>query len=289
MGIANLKPISRPDIFHYHDIRQYLHAQIDYLKHCDPEFSLRQLAGNAKISVGLLPAILSRKATLTAKALKKLIPHLGIPQNEITFLTYLRELSESSSQKDRVRAFKFIRRFGRFSESQRSELESYRYLTKWYYPIIRELATWPDFKLEAKWIRAQLNGRISLAKANEAIVFLISKGYLVRNADGKISQGEAVISCTGGVYKLAMSEYHCHLLDLAKTSIFEVPRDERELNALTFSLNQNHMPALKTIFSNTIDQVRQLAEAQGPKDSVMQVNLLAFPIAQKPSKKNGSK
>ena len=148
----------RPDIFQHHDIREFLQEHFAYLKMQDPQFSLRNLAVRAGLSVGILPDIMSRKVTLTAKALEKIVPFLEIPKNEIVFLNWLRELSEGHTHEERAHAYKNIRRHGRYSHAQKKELESYQYLSKWYYPVIREMANWPDFQLEAKWVRARLGG-----------------------------------------------------------------------------------------------------------------------------------
>jgi uncharacterized protein (TIGR02147 family) len=279
MGVPHLKAM-RPDIFRYHDMRAYLATLFVYLREVDPQFSLRHLAEKSGVSLGLLSGVIANKITLTEKALHKISPHLGLPQNEVIFFGWLRALSESSKNEERVRAFNNIRRHGRFSEAQKKELDAYRYLTKWYYPVVRELALWPEFQLDAKWVRDRLNGKISLVEAKDALLFLLSRGYLVTDDNGVVRLGTPKITCTGGIFRLAMSEYHKQLLDIAKNSIAEIERDHRDINALTISCDEDGILAVKEIFREALEKLRLIGEGRSRKSKVLQMHLLAFPVAQ---------
>ncbi|MGE0761837.1 MAG: TIGR02147 family protein [Bdellovibrionales bacterium] len=270
----------RPDVFSYHDIHQFLTDHFDYARMADRHFSLRKLAERADLSTGLLPGILARKITLSKQTLSKLSEHLDLSKPELQFLEWLRQLSESPTLEEKHRAYKNICRYQKFQKKNRTEIEVHHYLQKWYYPVIRELVKLPTFQLSPEWIRKQLGGQIKLSEARDALNFLLKNGYVQIDESGRTILPQKQITAAGGAYKLAMAEYYRQILDLAHRSIYDTTSDNRELNVHTFAFAQKDFHQVKTLFSETLQKLRTLQVEERDKDSVYQVTLLAFPVAQ---------
>jgi uncharacterized protein (TIGR02147 family) len=270
----------RPNIYAYHSLHEFLNDTIKYLTEKNHKFSLRRLAIKSGVNHGQISRLLNRHATITEKVLEKLLPELELNQEESSFLFALRSLSESKTQEDRVKAFKKILRFRNFKTLNQQNLIEHEYLSNWYYPVIRELAKLPEFKLNARWIRSQLQKKITVSEAQLAINFLVNHGYLDLDYKGRVKVTKTQITCASGIYRLAASEYHEQLLKLANESIYDVERDLREISSHTLAMPKDKIVEVRNIIRNAIQQIRDLDMEDGERDSVYQISLLAFPVAQ---------
>src|SRR5581483_10273558 len=94
----------RPLIFQYHDYRAFFKDWFNYRKELDKDFSMRGLAGQTKLSTGYLPSVITGNRPISGKALAKIIPKLGLSQNEAAYLELMVTLSDGENQNVRVNA-----------------------------------------------------------------------------------------------------------------------------------------------------------------------------------------
>ncbi|MBT4762066.1 MAG: TIGR02147 family protein [Bdellovibrionaceae bacterium] len=270
----------RPNIFDYYDYREFLRLWLDYLKSKNKKLSLRKLGMSSGLSAWYLPKVLSGERELSLKAIEMLGPHLQLNKNEYSFLKQLRNLSDSYTQKERQEAFEKIRRFTDFRSVNAKSLDSYKYLSAWYYVAIREMAQLPDFQLDPKWIRKKLKYKISPTEARDALNFLLGNGYLELDENGKVISPEKPIVCDGGMYRLAMSSFIEQMLQLGVQSIFDTKREQRNHGLYTLSLSHKKFKKVQDILFSTLGAIQKISEeASGdPSDTVYQVSLLAFPL-----------
>lgn len=281
MGLPLQKRDQRPDVFTYHDIHDFLKDHVEFLKSKEPSFSLRQLALISGLSSGLLPSIFARRTTLSQATLDKLAPHLQLSKPELKFLEWLRQLSEAPTKEEKLKAYRNIRRFGDYQGHNAETIESHQYLHKWYYAVIRELVKLPEFKFDPKWVQKKLNGRISLKETREALKFLQDHKYITVDTNGKAHVSQKKIVCSGGVYKMAMSDYHKQVLNFASDSIYDVPSDFRDLNIYTFAFADDQFHQVKEILAEALNKLVDLKVDDEKKNHVYKACLLAFPITKK--------
>ena len=228
----------KPNIQNYHDYLEFLKDWTEYLKEQERGFSLRKIAKDAGIASGYLPMCFSRKRTLSFKFYEKIKPFLKLSAKEKRFLDLLRVISESEQPSERVQALTDFQKLKVYKENHHSELEAHQYLSRWYYVAIRELVNLPDFKNEPAWIQERLRGRISQKEILEGVQFLIKYGFILMDPSGKFKVAEKQLSCHEGVYKISLGEFHRQMLDIAKISIDDVPREERLLLGHTVALSK---------------------------------------------------
>ena len=92
-------------------------------------------------------------------------------------------------------------------------------MSKWYNVAIREMATLPNFKAEPSWIQKNLKSKVPLSEIQKSLNFLFERNFLTKDKNGKIQQKEKLLDCWGGVHKLALSQYHTQVLNVAADSI----------------------------------------------------------------------
>jgi len=243
---------------------------------------MRSLCRESEIAAGYLPMVLSHKCALTDVALEKLLPHLALDASEQSFLRVLRSFCETESARDRSSLLERIQRFRNYRKKNPKELEVHRYLSHWYYVAIRELAYLPGFRAEPEWIQDRLLKKVSLGEIRKALTFLNENGFIEIQNDGsaRIIE-ERRIDCLSGVFRVAMTNFHMEMLQLAQDSFDETTRTERNHWSHTVSIPIERFNQIQAILVKAIKEVENMGEAYSDEtpDAVVQVQLAAFPLA----------
>lgn len=279
--------LKKPNIFHYHDYVQFLNDWISYYKKNQKGFSLRKLSASCQISIGYLPMVLAGQRPLSLDAFHKLAPALKLSKSELQFFSCIHSLGTTDSQNERLECLNQMRRYGEYRTFYPNESEVYRYLTKWYYFTIREMAADPEFKLEPEWVQRRLREHVPLADIKDALSFLIENKYILMSAEGAVIPPEKHLQCEGGIYKVALTEYHRQLLQLSEKSIAQATSDERHLLGHTFAISEKKFEQIKAIIKDVVTKIQEITAVPDldPKDSVYHVEMALFPLTLSKEKK----
>lgn len=275
----------KPDIYRYHDYRQFLNDWIKYRKNTEAHFSLRFLARKSNVAVGYLSMILSGERKMLHETLEKIAKPLKLSVSEKSYLELLRTVAESESTLTKHEALEKLRRFRNYREVNTKEIEVYRYLTHWYYVAIREMVNLPDFKADAGWIQSKLRNKVSLKEIKEALDFLLDNGYLEKSPDGRIRAVEKELLCLSGVYRLALTQFHREMLELASASLDNSSVEERDITGYTLAIPKEKLEELKQICFAFLRQLSNLENKSLPADSVYHVAVAAFPLTRNEKEK----
>jgi uncharacterized protein (TIGR02147 family) len=275
---------SRPDLFTYQDYRAFLRDWIEHLKaqRGRQQLSLRQLALEARVSTGYLSMVLSGKQALSAKALSKLLPHLGLDDQEQAFLELLRTIAESDNHAARMEALNRIQRFRAYSEKQPREAEAFQYLSRWYHVAIREMATLKGLKLEPGEIQRRLKSRITLKEIEEGLSFLVDHGFIKRGPGGAVSIPEKSTECFEKVHQVALRQFHREMFRIAGEALDDTPADERHVVGHTVAVSKETYSKIRELMETTIRSIAELTRSDRRADSVYHVSLAAFPLSGAP-------
>ncbi len=278
-GLAPLV-VKKPNVFHYHDYVLFLNDWINYQKNKQKNFSLRKLAAACGISIGYLPTILAGKRPLSIDAVNKLLPALQFSKSEQQFFACIHSLSTTSSQTERTECLHQMRKYSAYRERYPNESEVYRYLTKWYYYTIRELAADPEFQLDAIWVQGRLRQHVPLAEIKETLTFLVENKYIVITDTGAVAPPDKHLNCEGGIYKVALSEYHRQLLNLAEKSIENATSDERHLMGHTFAISEKQFEKIRELMKDVVTKIQDITDSPeaDPKDTVYHIEMALFPL-----------
>lgn len=271
----------RPDIYRFHDYREFLKSWLDHLRKTEKVFSLRALSAKAGLANGYLPMILAGTRHLSMKALQKMAPELGLSRPERSYLEILVQLGTSDSQAARMEALERMRKFRSYRELNPKEIEVHRYLTRWYYVAIREMALMRGFQADPRWIQSRLREKVPLKEIKEAVEFLISNGFLVVGADGSVRPPEKDIDCLGGVYRVALAQFHKEMFGLASRSIENTPSAERSIFGHTFAVDAGNFEKARAILAEALEKIRALGPGNPGPDSVYHAELAFFPLTKK--------
>lgn len=274
---------TKPEIYSYFDHILFLKDWIHFLKATDSLFSTRELAKQSGVAIGYVSMVLSRKRSLTEKAEQKLLPHLKLSAQEIQFFSLLRTVGESEDPKTRLDAIHKMSKFKKFKNSNEKEHAVYEYLTKWHYVCIREMTFLKDFELNANWIQANINVKLSLKEIDEAIHFLKERNLI--EFDVKKNQWKSLdahLDCREGIFKISLGQFHRQALSLAADSIDNTSREKRLILGHTVALKAQDLEKIRDILSKAMEDCKNAVdEKNNNKDDVYHVEIAAFPLTRK--------
>ncbi len=272
---------SKPDIYRYHDYREFLKDWFRYLKENHKGFSLRNLSKKAGISAGYLPMVLAGSRHLSLKALSRLMPELDLKRAERSYLENLVTLGSTDSLSVRTEALEKMKRYRAYQKSNPREIEVYQYLTHWYYVAIREMAVTPGFKADPEWIQQQLRVPVALKEIKDALEFLLKNGYIRISPEGTAVPPDKDVDCMGGVYRVALGQFHREMFTLAAQSIENTSSEQRTILGHTFAIRPEDFEKAREILNESLDKIRALGHTSQAPDSVYHMEIALFPLTKK--------
>ncbi len=274
-----MKP-DAPDLYAYLDYRAFLRDWFAARKASNPRFSHRvfaRLAGQR--SPSLLKHVVDGQRNLTSSTTEAFIRALKLTGEEAEFFTWLVRLDQADSVDERNLAWERLSATRQVQQAHRIEGEGFRYLSHWYIPAVRELATLPGFRADPAWIAGTLRPKVTEAQARQALKTLQELGLLVVEGD-RLVPADAVVTTPREVTGLAVHNYHQGMLQRASEAISGFDPEERHLGAITLGLSPSLVPQFKDELGAFLERLCALLDgAEDPLDRVYQVNLQFFPLS----------
>jgi len=274
----------KPFVYAYHDYRSFLKDSLSYLKRSE-NLSMRKLSEKIGISHGYLSLVLKGQRSLSSEVVKKIAPFLDLTTEKQKYLNHLVSLADSSSNEEKRAALKSLKRSRSYSENHPKEFETYQYLDKWHTVAIREMVSHPGFQDDPIWIQQQLNFPIRRREIEESLIFL-KKHHFMRPAKlNGWKQATKNVSCLGGVFQLAMRQFHTQMLSLAQNALSIIPKKERKQIGYVFSISSKDFLKVCEVIEEAKEKIKKIEEASSPSNKVAYyANFSAFPLTQKGEK-----
>ncbi len=272
--------VNAPDLYRYLDYRQWLSDWFTWKKQVNPRYSHRAFARRAgQSSPSLLLNVVARRRNLTPATAAGVARATDLTEEQATFFRALVELDQADSPEGRAAALSDVRAARRFREARKLDGDAVEYLSCWYYPAVRELATCRGFRPDPEWIAAELRPRVTVAQAARALELLVSLGLLVVE-DGVARVTDVSLATPHEVAAVAAYAYHREMLERATEALQTAAPSERHFCAVTVAVPDALVPTLKRELDALQERLLDLCDgAEAPRDRVYQVNLHLLPLS----------
>jgi len=272
-----------PEVFGYLDYRAYLRDYYLFRKANGSSFSFRAFSLRAKLrSPNYLKLVMDGARNLTREMSARFAEACGLRGEDAAYFVDLVSFNQASSTKERNEAYQKLTGFRRYRSHHKLELRHAAYHSNWYLPAVRELAARRDFREEPAWIARRMYPRITSAQAAEALSILLELGLLVRDAGGRVKQGEPLVSTGAETKGLHIHNYHRMMMQRAAESLDLVPSPERDISALTLCLGDGGLARLKQRLQRFRRELLELSALEEDPIQVVQLNLQLFPLSAEP-------
>lgn len=270
------------DVFAYRDYRAFLGAYYERRKAQKEGFSYAEFSQAVGLrSANYLKLVIDGERNLTPELAHRFGEACGLAGDALAYFCTLVAFNQAKTAGDRELQYSKLQSFKRFRATHRLDAAQSAYHSEWYIPAIYELCARHDFDEDPHWIARAMLPPISPKKAAEALSVLIQLGLLVRDESGRLVQADAVVETTDGPLGHHVVQFHRVMMQRAAEAIDRVPREEREIGALTLCISETRMRELKA----ELEAVRERLLARFMRDEnperVVQVNIQMFPLSAK--------
>jgi uncharacterized protein (TIGR02147 family) len=268
-----------PSVMDYLSYRVFLERWIVQKKKQSPHFSHRLFAKKAGYkNPSLLGLIIKGERNLTDNLLPGFMKVLELSSDEKTFFRMLVSLDRAELLTERTLIIENLLARRRFHNAFQIEEASFLYLSRWYIPVIRELAGRKDFRADPKWLVTKISPKITLSEAQQGLDLLFELGML-ESADEQVIQTDKTITTPHEVASIAVRKYHQGMGSLAVQNLEKKGGKERHFGAVTALVPPQIIPRLKKEI--TLFQERMLHicdESTEEQTDVIQLNIQLFPL-----------
>lgn len=267
----------------YSDYRKFLADYYTNMRKSIPRFTYELWAAKAGFSSpSFIQLLIKGKRNCTRDSVIKLTQSMKMTKKEASYFKWLVFFNQTKNLQEKLL---YLHKLDRTKPSDTPRLlrsDEYRYLEKWYIPLIREMVDLPFFNASPRWIAKMSEFPIQRRKIEKALQFLIEAGYLFRDDKGRLRKiDKTVRAAPGGAFdpmNLAIKNIHCTMLKLAQSAAAEMPANKRYITNAMLSLSRNAYDA-------AIERIRQLkaellaiASADNCPEKIYQLGVSLFPL-----------
>ncbi len=242
----NQKKRSEIDIYNYFDYREYLQAEYTWRKQHIPGFSHRLFSTEAGISSpNYLFRILKGERGLNDSYTENFAVALGLAQNEKKYFTTLVEFNNAHSVDSKEKLLRSLLALRYQRGIHRIADKKLKFFSKWYYPVIRELAVILDWKNDYNYLARHCLPHITVQQARDAVNYLVKTEFLKELDDAKYERTEPLISSGDEVRSTVLRNYHKQTLTQSIEALDTIDLEDRDISSLTLSVSRKTFCAIK--------------------------------------------
>ena len=272
-----------PDIFEYRDYRAFLRTYYSENRAQGAAVSLRGFSSRAGLSSpNYLKLVMDGKRNLTQEMAPRFAQAVGLQKDALAYFCDLVAFNQARTADDRELAYQRLTRFARYRKTHTLDAAQARYHANWYLPAIRELVARHDFIEDEQWIAQRLQPRITPREARAALATLEELSLLLRDENGRLVQSEELLETPDSAQQPLshhVANYHRAMIHQAALAIDRVPREEREIAALTLCLSSEQLRDLKSDLQRMRAELLQKYTVSAEAQRVVQVNIQMFPLS----------
>jgi uncharacterized protein (TIGR02147 family) len=273
-----------PRVIEYDDYHLLLRSFFAYKKSANPRFSYRRFAALAGIkSSNFLLLVMNHKRRLSPLMARSVAKAMKLDKAETEYFVALVKLEHCKTAEERVE-LDLVRKVAvQKIISRVLPLEQAEFLSVWYFPLIRELAFLPDFRLQPKWIAAKLRHLVSEEQAERACQVLVNLGLWRADNDGRMQIVDVVVDTGPESHlfgKIKVTEIHKENLRAWTKIIDQVSARERELGLINIPINGEKIAEFKRRIRRFQDEIIGWLQDEKEPTQIVQLGTYLVPITE---------
>jgi uncharacterized protein (TIGR02147 family) len=267
------------NIYEYLDYRLFIKDYCEERIKENPHFSYRYISTKAGIkSSGYLSMIAKGERSLTDTLARKLARVFNLNKREAAYFLSLVHLNQAKSVEERG---VFYREILTYQNNPVKTIlkDSYELYDKWYYSAIREIVEIYPVYDNFTEISKLLKPSVKPIEVEKAIEVLARLQLIHKGTDGFYRRSDEVISSGKTPYTYIIQQFQIQLLDLAKGAYDRFEKDDRELSAITMSIDQSTYQLMKERLASCRMELLELARNVKNPTRVYQLNMQLHPLS----------
>jgi uncharacterized protein (TIGR02147 family) len=266
------------DVFAYLDFRKLLADLYRRGKSANSRFSHRFIASQVgAASTGWFADILKGRSNLSGNHLVRLLPLFGLTGPEEEYFENLVRYDQAGSTEEKTRHYRKILSI----KGVKPDLvgrDQFEFYGEWYHAVVRELLFFYEFKGDYTALARKLSPPITAAEAKKSIQLLEKLGFLKKGPAGSVRPQEATLKKDPAFKAIHLQRFMQANAQLGMAALEIVPKEERDISAMTLSLSASGLAKAKEEFRALRNRLLALTESDPSPERVYHCNLQLFPV-----------
>lgn len=271
----------------YSDYREFLRdAYLDRKEHM-PCFSYRYFCIKAGIkSPTLFKEVVEGKRNLTKNTIEAFAKGLALTESDTRYFSALVHFNQSEIPSEKMQYLEQMRILSRKVKQEAVPIDQYEYYSKWYLPVLRELACILDWKDDYRLLARAIVPPIKKSEVRESIEFLLSKGFLKKEPDGRYKQTKPAITSGSEVTWMSVRSFNEKMARRGVEAIHEFQPSERDIRTVVVGVSEGTYKLIKEEIREFISRIVRIVDNDKDSDRVYNLGVQLFPLSKTVSKED---
>lgn len=272
--------IALEHLFDYDDFRKFMQDYFEEQKKMRSVFSHRFFAAKAGFSSSSYCLnVIRGRFNLTPKSIEKISKAMDFEPLQKEYFEALVQYNQAQQVDERDQAWEQILQIRRQIEFTHVTTREQAYFSKWYYPVIRELAVESDWKGDFRVLARSLTPQITTEEAREAVKNLLEWGLLKK--DGERYERVSQMLDAAEIPPIALRKIRREYIQHAIGAVESMPKNERFAAFTTLAMSEKSYNYAVEVLEEARKKIIARAANDLDVERVYEMMLVAFPMSKK--------
>ena len=276
--------IALEHLFDYDDFRKFMQDYFEEQKKMRSVFSHRFFAAKAGFSSSSYCLnVIRGRFNLTPKSIEKISKAMDFEPLQKEYFEALVQYNQAQQVDERDQAWKQILQIRKQIEFTHITTREQAYFSKWYYPVIRELAADSQWHGDYRILARSLTPQITTEDARDAVKNLLEWGLLRKLDDGRYVQTSQMLDAAE-IPPIALRQIRREYIQHAIGAVESMPKDERFAAFTTLAMSESSYNYAVEVLEEARKKIIARASNDTNVERVYEMMLVAFPMSKKVGK-----
>lgn len=276
--------IALEHLFDYDDFRKFMQDYFEEQKKMRSVFSHRFFAAKAGFSSSSYCLnVIRGRFNLTPKSIEKISKAMDFEPLQKEYFEALVQYNQAQQVDERDQAWKQILQIRKQIEFTHVTTREQAYFSKWYYPVIRELAADTQWHGDYRVLARSLTPQITTEEARDAVKNLLEWGLLRKLDDGRYVQTSQMLDAAE-IPPIALRQIRREYIQHAIGAVESMPKDERFAAFTTLAMSESSYNYAVEVLEEARKKIIARASNDTNVERVYEMMLVAFPMSKKVGK-----
>ena len=272
--------IALEHLFDYDDFRKFMQDYFEEQKKMRSVFSHRFFAAKAGFSSSSYCLnVIRGRFNLTPKSIEKISKAMDFEPLQKEYFEALVQYNQAQQVDERDQAWEQILQIRRQIEFTHVTTREQAYFSKWYYPVIRELAVESDWNGDFRVLARSLTPQITTEEAREAVKNLLEWGLLKK--DGERYERVSQMLDAAEIPPIALRKIRREYIQHAIGAVESMPKNERFAAFTTLAMSEKSYNYAVEVLEEARKKIIARAANDLDVERVYEMMLVAFPMSKK--------
>jgi uncharacterized protein (TIGR02147 family) len=264
----------------YDNYREFLGEYYIHQKKILPVFSYRMFCKRAKISSpSFYKEVVDGKRDLTPNMIDAFARGIKLTASDKRYFKALVGFNQSRSLQEKQLYLEQMHALRRRVRQQVIPLDYYEYFSKWYNPVIRELACIVDWDGDYSKLARMVVPPIHALQARESIELLMSMGFLCKNENGRYEHINPAVTAGKDINDVTLCMYNKTMAEHGGNAIEAFPRHMRIIRSMTIGVSQQSYDLISEEIQGFAERIIRIVDDDKNSDCVYTLNMQLFPVS----------